>query len=59
MNDLTNLAVHADYQNYYEGANAMRRYIMGETDVNPEAPECFRPLGMRWYPTNYADTNQT
>jgi len=66
MNSMTELALISEDQSYMEGAedgfwrgfaegaNAQRRYIMGETTVNPQAPEEFRPLGHRWFNTNFA-----
>jgi len=68
MNSMTALALRSEDESYMEGAedgfwrgftegaNANRRYIMGETTVNPydRTPEEFRPLGPRWFNTNFA-----
>jgi hypothetical protein len=42
------------WRGYEAGANACRRYIMGETTVNPSAPEGFGPLGARYYPHDFS-----
>lgn len=66
MNSMTALALHAEdesymegaedgfWRGYAEGAEACRRYIMGETTVNPQPPEDFRPLGHRYFTINFA-----
>lgn len=42
------------WRGYMEGANATRLYIMGESDINPSAPEEFWPLGPRYFNKNFA-----
>lgn len=67
MNRLLQLAVESDIASYDEGAEdgfwrgymvgaeACRRFIAGETNVNPAAPSQFGPLGKRYYPRNFAE----
>lgn len=66
MNSLTALTLRAEnesymegaedgfWRGYAEGAEACRRYIMGESTVNPQAPKEFQPLGYRWFNHNFA-----
>jgi hypothetical protein len=46
------------WRGYMEGAEACRRYIMGETTDNPSAPPEFQPLGDRYFWRNFAEENQ-
>lgn len=44
------------WRGFAEGANANRRYIMGETTVNPfdAVPAEYKPLGSGYYKRNFA-----
>lgn len=66
MNSMTTLALVAEdesymegaedgfWRGYMEGAEACRRFIMGETTINPISPPEFRPLGHRYFDVNFA-----
>lgn len=65
MNRLTQLAIDAEEESYGEGledgfwrgfmigAEAQRRFIMGEADAMPQTPAEFRPMGGRFNPVNF------